>query len=612
MLMPNTVMDWSIWELIKIFAVGMFFDVVSFSNFIIPFIIVLIILPNRFYNSVFNRYFTYAIYFITYAIIIYGGFAEYFFWEEFGVRFNFISVDYLVYTNEVIDNITESYPIPLLITIIIISTSLIMFFLIKKSYLKISLQNENSLKFRISTGLGILLLPVIFFFIVNLSFSEISTNKFHNELSKNGIYSIFSAFRNNQLDYNDFYKKQDINESFKILRKQLLTPNSKYVSDNIQDITRIVEKDSTSEKRYNIMLITVESLSAEYMEYYGMSKGIPVTPYLDSLLKHSIHFDNFYATGNRTVRGLEALTLSMPPTPGRSTIKRPNNENMFSIGFIFKDKGYDNKFIYGGYGYFDNMNYFFENNGFQVIDRGLLEEGEETFGNAWGVCDEDLFNRALKECDKSYKSKKPFFNLIMTVSNHRPFTYPEGKIDLPSLHSGRNGGVKYTDYAINEFIKKCKTKPWFDNTVFVIVSDHCGGSAGRAELPVREYHIPLIIYNPKLFEPKIIHTQASQIDVAPTILGILNWTYKSKFFGKDIFKMHKNSQRALIANYQKLGYLCGDKLMILSPQEKVTFYKYDKPTENLEKIKLSEEIVKQTVAYYQVAAYMYKNKLNKK
>jgi phosphoglycerol transferase MdoB-like AlkP superfamily enzyme len=321
-------------------------------------------------------------------------------------------------------------------------------------------------------------------------------------------------------------------------------------------------------------------------------------------------FTNFYAVGTRTIWGLEAVALSAPPKPGQSVIKRPNSENMFSMGQLFKERGYDLKFIYGGYGYFDNMNYFFENNGYQIVDRTIMPDNEVTFSNAWGVCDQDLFNRVLQEADHSYASGKPFLNLAMTTSNHRPFTYPEKIIDIPS-GTGRAGAVKYCDFAIGEFIRKASTKPWFSNTLIVIMADHCAGSSGQAELPFMEYKIPLIIYNPAIIQPQQSDKLSSQIDVAPTLLALLGWNYESKFFGKDILKMKPEDERAFIANYQKLGFIKNNRLTILSPQQKVTFYKIDRFTGIIEQQAIDEESIDEAVTYYQSANYIQKKRLNK-
>jgi phosphoglycerol transferase MdoB-like AlkP superfamily enzyme len=251
-------------------------------------------------------------------------------------------------------------------------------------------------------------------------------------------------------------------------------------------------------------------------------------------------------------------------------VKRPRNENLFTLGSVLRNRGYDTTFIYGGFGYFDNMNYFFARNGYKVIDRAAVPKTEITFANVWGACDEDAFRWAIREADASFARGKPFHHFIMTTSNHRPFTYPDGKVNLPSKTSGRRGGVQYTDYAIGEMIRTARTKPWFTNTIFVIVADHCAGSAGKTALPVKEYEIPLLIYNPLLVPAQKVEKVCSQMDLAPTILGLLNWSYTTRFFGKDIQKMLPAEERALIANYQKLGLLRGG-LQILQPVRRQRF-----------------------------------------
>jgi phosphoglycerol transferase MdoB-like AlkP superfamily enzyme len=182
------------------------------------------------------------------------------------------------------------------------------------------------------------------------------------------------------------------------------------------------------------------------------------------------------------------------------------------------------------------MSYFFGNNGYKVVDRDELSAKDIDYENIWGVADENLFTLAEREIEKTLAQNKPIFAQVMTTSNHRPFTYPDGRIDIPS-HTGRDGAVKYTDYAIGRFIKACSKKPWFQNTMFVIVADHCASSAGKTELPIEKYHIPLFIYSPGNIEPAKMDRLMSQIDIGPTLLGLLNFSYTSKFFGYDIFKL---------------------------------------------------------------------------
>lgn len=597
-----------IFSLLRVYFIGLFFDTVAFSYFIIPFVIFLMFVPDRFFNSGFHKWFAFVVYFISFAVIIFNGASEYFFWEEFGVRYNFIAVDYLVYTTEVLTNIWESYPIPLLISAILLIDIAILYLIVKKKLLANSLQSKSAFRSRMITGTILLSLPIFSFLIVNFSWAEKTQNRYNNELSKNGIYSLFAAFINNELDYQTFYITHDNDQNFRHLRDLIKTDNSEFKSNNLTDISRLVT-NGVAEKKYNVLFITVESLSGEFMEYLGSKKG-KITPNLDTIVNNSLLFTNFYAVGTRTIWGLEAVALSAPPKPGQSVIKRPNSENMFSMGQLFKTRGYDLKFIYGGNGYFDNMNYFFENNGYNIVDNSEIADNEVTFSNAWGVCDQDLFNKVLKESDLSYSSGKPFLNLIMTTSNHRPFTYPDGVIDIPS-GSGREGAVKYCDYAIGEFIRKASKKPWFSNTLVVIMADHCAGSAGQTELPFMEYQIPLIIYNPAIIQPQRIDKLSGQIDVAPTLLALLNWNYESKFFGKDILKMKPDEERAFIANYQKLGYVKNDRLTILSPQQKVTSYKINRHTGVIERKTVDEESLNDAVTYYQSASFVQKNRLNK-
>lgn len=588
---------------------GLFMDTVTFSYFMIPFVLFLMFVSDRLFNSAIHKWIALVIYFITFYILLFNGVSEYFFWEEFGVRYNFIAVDYLVYTTEVLGNIKESYPLPLLIIGILTADIVLFYFVEKKNeIISVTLQSKSTFKRRLATGIILLLLPVLSFILVKNTTVEITKNRYNNELAKNGIHSLFSAFLNNELDYETFYALQNNEDNFSQLKKMLKSENSEYITNEPYDITRQITNPG-EEKRYNVVFITVESLSGEFLSYKGSKKG-KITPNLDALADSSLFFTNLYAIGTRTIYGLEAVTLGAPPKPGQSVIKRPNNENMFSVGQIFKERGYRLKYIYGGYGYFDNMNYYFSHNGYEIVDRSDMKKDEITFANTWGVCDQDLFNRTLVECDESFASGKPFLNHVMTTSNHRPFSYPEGVIDIPSQVS-RAGGVKYCDYAIGEFIRKASKKPWFKNTLFLIVADHCAGSAGQAELPFMEYQIPFLIYNPGLVHPQQIAKLCSQIDVAPTLLGVMNWTYKSKFFGKDIVKMSPDEERAFISNYQKLGYIKNDRLSILSPQQKITHYKIDPQTGEMKMEPVDPEIQNETIIYYQSANYVYKNKLNK-
>ncbi|MGY0406909.1 MAG: LTA synthase family protein [Polaribacter sp.] len=615
-----TNIDFSIINFLRILFTGLFFDIGVISFFTILYTIYLLLFPNKWVGNIFDKISTYSYYFVTTLILTFSFFAEFTFWEEFQSRFNFIAVDYLIYTYEVVENINESYPIPLLLFIIFSLVFLQYYILRKRNVFKDTFSSKRNKKQRVFLALS-LLIPLFFIFFIKNTNAEWSKNRYEKEISKAGIYSFFAAFRNNELSYSDFYKTQNLETSFSDLVKKLKTDNDTLFSKEKYSIERTIKSYKPIIKP-NVIFLCLESFNANFLKHFGNKKNI--TPNLDSVINQSVYFENFYATGTRTVRGMEAITLSVPPSPGRSIVKRKENSNLFNIGNIFKEKGYTRTFFYGGDGYFDNMNNFFGGNGFDIVDRGRgylfgdsftakrtnIKDEDVTFENAWGICDEDIYKQVIKEADKSFASKTPFFNFVMTTSNHRPYTYPNNSIDIPS-GTGRNGAVKYTDYAIGKFLKKIKNKPWFKNTVIAIMADHCASSAGKWELNVGKYHIPAIIYNLPNMPKKQLEKQASQIDFFPTLFGYLGWSYTSNFYGKDINTIELAQQRVFISNYRKLGLLKGTHLSILGDQKKAVFYDYIKKTNTLIPKKENSKQLREIIDYYQTNDYRYQNNLMK-
>ncbi len=593
--------------LAEIFATGFFFDCVTFSYLSLPFALVLLLLPDRARRSRYTRPFTYAAFLAVTYFLLFDAAAEYFFFEEFGTRFNFIAVDYLVYTTELVRNIRESYPLPRILGALF-ALDVVLIVSIRK-FIDGSIRPPDAspspgVRGRVRHGSALAALPVLSFAFVNVSMTGISGNNFANELAGNGIYDFAAAFRNNELDFDRFYATREKPRVLSGLRELLREPYSRYANGDPADITREVRR-SGAERRWNVIVVVEESLSAEYLGAFGNRQGL--TPNLDRLAGKSLLFTRLYATGTRTVRGLEAIDLSIPPLPGTAVVKRPNHEDFFSWGSLMREKGYDTKFIYAGYGYFDDMNHFFVHNGFDIVDRTDFAADEISFANVWGVCDEDLLARTIREAGKSHAAGRPFFSMVMTTSNHRPFTFPEGKIDIPS-HTGREGAVKYADYAIGRFIERAGREAWFHDTMFVIVADHCAGSAGKTALPVKKYEIPMMVYAPSHVRPQRVDRIASQIDVAPTVLGLLNASYRTKFFGRDILASGPPKERAFLSTYQKLGYMDGDSLVVLEPGKKIQSYAYRREDGLLTPAPDNRRLVEETIDYYQGSNIMYKNR----
>ena len=351
----------------------------------------------------------------------------------------------------------------------------------------------------------------------------------------------------------------------------------------------------------HVVIVQVESLSAAFLGAFGNRESL--TPNLDQLARDGVLFTDLYATGTRTVRGLEALSAALPPLPGQSLVHRPGNAGLQTLGAALRRHGFDTTFLYGGYGYFDNMNAYFAANGYRVRDRRDIPAERVGFANIWGIADEYLFDDAIEQMDRATADGRRQLLHLMTTSNHRPYTYPEGRIDIASK-TGRRGAVKYTDWAIGRFIERARSHPWFDDTLFVIVADHCASVAGRTRLPPAHYRIPAILYSPKHLAAAEVSTLSSQIDLAPTIMGRLDLDDGGRFFGQDLFGAHVR-ERAWIANYQEIGLLTpGEQgtrdLVVLSPVRRVLQYRIE-PGGGERQVPVDAAKAERAIADYQLA-----------
>lgn len=589
-------------DLLRLYAIGLVYDLSFLLYAALPLALYLLLCPNRFWRSLTHRAVLCALTSISLFAMLFTAVAEWLFWDEFGVRFNFIAVDYLVYSEEVINNILESYPIyPLLALLAALAIGV-----------TVALKRPLSAVFNaepqpISKAL-------LFFGSLALAACSVSLvigqdfplgmggNVYQRELASNGPFQFFAAFRNNELDYRRFYSTLPDERAGQLLREEISEANARFVGEDPLDIRRVIDNPG-QEQRRNVILVTIESLSAKYLGSFGDPRDL--TPNLDQLRSNSLFFNNFYATGTRTDRGLEAITLSIPPTPGRSIVKRIGRESGYaSLGQQLQAKGYDSVFLYGGRGYFDNMNAFFGGNGYRIVDQSSVAEEDMQFQNAWGMADEDLYTQALTVADQDYAANKPFFLQLMTTSNHRPYTYPDGRIDIPS-GEGREGAVKYTDYAIGQFLAQARQKPWFNNSVIIFVADHTAGSAGKEDLPVANYHIPLFILAPGLLTPREVSTLASQVDIAPTLLGLLNIDYVSTFYGRNVLADETRPGRALLGNYQHLGLFDGRDLAILSPRHGMRKHSDALGLSREQEVDKQDQLLSRNIAYYQGASHAF-------
>jgi Phosphoglycerol transferase and related proteins, alkaline phosphatase superfamily len=568
----------------------------------------LILLPtNRFLLYRVGQYYSRLIIFLFSGVFLFQAVAEFFFWEEFACRFNFIAVDYLIYTTEVIQNIIEAYPLGWLMLAVALFAVAITIFVWEKLRRCLPKLERNPGDYFSYNGtvvgrLGTLAILYTVAALLFFSFAPFAgdQNRFWNEYAKNGTYELFSAFRNNELDYRAFYKTMDRREAFNLMKGEIRDANIIFEPVKGENLLRMTAPTDT-EKKPNVIIVIMESMGSKLLGEH--------TPYLNALADEGLSFTNMMSTGTRTVRGIEAIMLSIPPTPGNSIVRRPDNERLFTLGTPFHHNGYTKDFIYGGIGFFDNMNVFFAGNGYRVTDKLDFSKQSTTFSNAWGQCDEDLYSESIRLADESFQTGKSFQQVLLTTSNHRPFTFPAGKVDMEP--GSRRAAVRYADYAVGKFMRDAREKPWFDNTVFVFVGDHPSSIAGKTEVPADAYGIVCIMYGPQFFQPEKIDTLCSQIDVAPTLLASLGWEYSSPFFGTNARELPYGQGRAWISTYQLLGFRTKNRLVVLKPDAsaEVTHLEPSLP-EKLSGASYNEDeaVISRAVASYQCAYDLFTQK----
>jgi phosphoglycerol transferase MdoB-like AlkP superfamily enzyme len=262
--------------------------------------------------------------------------------------------------------------------------------------------------------------------------------------------------------------------------------------------------------------------------------GVSVTPNLEKLKLQGLWFEQLYATGTRSVRGIEAVTAGFQPTPADSTVKLSlSQKNFFTLASLLAKQGYSTEFIYGGEAHFDNMRSFFMGNGFQKI----IEEKDykkPAFMGSWGASDEDLLNKTHEQLLAHHNSGKPFFTLAFSSSNHAPFEFPDGRIELYEQPKATdNNAVKYADYAMGEFFKKAQASPYWKDTVFLIVADHDIRVRGDTLVPIERFHIPGLILGADI-KPQKITQIASQIDLPVTALSLMGINAQHPMTGRDL------------------------------------------------------------------------------
>ncbi len=537
--------------------------------------------------------------FIVFFSLIFLFFTEYFFFEEFNSRFNSVAVDYLIYPTEVFVNIWESYNVLAIVFVCLFLAIPFALLSLKFFYNKFASYPVKGFPL-FSFIAGLILLLILPF--EGFSFTH---DRIAREISKNGIVSFFYSAYSHNLDYDVFYTTIPNDEAIKLVREAVLSKGETFTDNPLYPIERTVSVNGKS-ARLNVMIFLMESFGSEFIGALGANPSY--TPRFDSFSKKGLLFDNIYAIGNRTVRGLEGVLAGFPPLPTESLVKMKFSSNIKTLPQILKEKGYQNYFVYGGRGIFDNMKPFAMRYGFDYF----IEQKDfksPSFKTIWGVADEDIFNMSLEKAKEAYSSGKPFFFLTLSVSNHKPYTYPTGRIPEDPSKKKRQYAVKYTDWALGEFFSKAEKEPFYRNTIFIVIADHGARVYGSQEIPIKSYEIPLLIISPTL-KPGRNHVLGSSADVPGTIMSLLNQSYKNPFFGKSLLNTSKNRWVPLNHN-RSVGYYDGDSMIVLGLNRNNAYYKVTEKSKliRIDPAKKEYDKEKKAVSIFQTAWGIYKNGL---
>ncbi|HXH07091.1 MAG TPA: LTA synthase family protein [Vicinamibacterales bacterium] len=578
-----------------ILGIGLVYDLAAALYLLAPFACYLWLVPERVFRTRAHRALLAAATAASFFGMLYLAPVEWFFFEEFNARFNQVAVDYLVSPREVFVNIWESYPVAAALAIVAAAT--LAAFLPVAPALVRSLRRPTPFASRTAFALVLAALLAPLHFGLDASRGQFSHNRIANELAQDGPYSFFAAALNSKdLDYRHFYAAADGPEAAARLRRFVDAPNVEFIQGAPSPIARRVHY-AGAPRPLHVVVLLQESLGAEFVGAYGDTRGL--TPNIDRLAAGGIVFRHTYATGTRTVRGMEAVTASFPPVPAESIVKRRGNESLFNWAEVMRAAGYSPTFLYGGFGTFDNMNYYFGHNGYRVIDR--LDMDAPKFANIWGVSDEDLFRNAVRVFDEQHARGERIFSVVMSTSNHKPFTFPDGVPGVPAAGGGRLAGIRYADYAIGRFIDAARARPWFRDTVFVVVADHGARVYGREDIPLRTYEIPFIVYAPAHFAPRRVDTLTSQLDVAPTVLGLLGISHDSMFFGSDVLAAPSGRRLVPLIHNRDIGLYDGEQLTVLHFRKATGAYAYDRAADRQIAIAPDPERVRDAASVFATA-----------
>ena len=452
-----------------------------------------------------NRRFFRTILVCTVGIVLLVTIAEIFFWNEFSGRLDRLVFHYLRHPIEVIVFLEDQF----LLSVFALPFLGGVFLIYRFFYRLFPTAQELHEK--------IFALVIIGASVMVVSWSApVHHSKFRpaNELAENGYLGVIYAARVDETQWNENYDS---------------LPHREMPYSNKRSSPELQVK--------HVILIIEESFAGPIWNNKIMREKY--LPQFSKLITKGVHFDNIYATGSRTTRGLEALLNGYPPLPGIAVNQRSGFEKLPSLARALRHSDFLPIFVYGGWPNFSNFHDYWKQTGF-IEQRNRNNFDQASFQTSWGVADEYLFSKVLEEMDALTATHDRIFLTTLTVSFHRPYDFPPDRIAFPSDERKPEYAMAYADWALGDFYAKAKQKDWFEETLFVIAADHAPKIGGNADIPIDHYRVPLLFLAPKELQPRVVSHAGSLMSVPKTILGLLGISDTEEFYGSNLFSSEKS------------------------------------------------------------------------
>jgi len=549
---------------------------------------------------------------VYFAVLTFATAVQYFFFDEFNARLNHLALDYLTHPKEVVGNVWQSYNVPLWLSVAAalgVALALLTSWMVRRKPALPWPRRASALGavlVLLATGSALAALHAIP--------SAPSGDRVTDEIAGNDLETLWRAIRTASLDFGAFYRTLPVQDA-RILAASTLgfpAPLAPAAPPEAFALERPVARPSAG-KGWDVVVLMEESLGSEFIGVLGHPER-RTSPGFDRWSKEGLLLTQLVATGNRTVRGLEATLCSFPPLPGDAILKRDRSQGVATLARVFRDIGYRTTFVYGGWGVFDGMKGFMLENGYQdFVERNAFPS--DAFHTIWGVADEVMLDKVLDLQLAAQASGDKLFLTALTVSNHKPFRVPERGTAWPATLHMRETGVAYADWALARYLDRARQAGLLRHTLVLIVGDHGARVYGATEIPAASYRIPALFVVPDpAWRGRTIDRLSSQIDLAPTLLDLAGVEASGPFFGESVLRLPATGGRAFLHHDRDFGILTDDALVVLGLGKTVRYYRRSgKAVDVFQAVGAApdqdlRQLERRAIAVFQTASELYENR----